>query len=549
VKVKRHLLALAATAALVGAGSSQAMACGDGCAPNVASQSSSNSQILPISLGLGAAVPVNANVPIGVLSGGPVQGAVTQEGTARSNGSGKNNETTQSVRQQGHGGNVASQATSSSQILPIAAAIGAAIPVNANVPIGVLSGGPVQGVVAQSADAKGAGEAINSETNQGIEQNGGGHAGNSASQSASNSQILPIALGVGAALPINANVPVSVLSSGPIQGAVSQEGRARGEGEALNNETEQTIRQDGKDGGNSASQSASNSQILPIALGASLAIPINANVPVSVLSLGPAQGDVTQRGDAGARSRGVNVEHDQDIRQRGGEGGNSASQSASNSQILPIALGAALAIPINANVPISILSSGPAQGAVTQKGKANAESEGIANETEQSVRQDGKGGNEVSQSESNSQILPIALGAALAIPINLNVPISILSSGPAQGDVTQKADAKADSEGLAHELDQIVKQGDGSGERAKEDGAAELRDASDATQVIDPVATELPTNTNLPVEVADAKLPLGLGIVQKVLETVRATLADPVGTIMAVLSDPFGSIAGLLKSL
>ncbi len=168
-------------------------------------------------------------------------------------------------------------------------------------------------------------------------------------------------------------MPVAVLSGGPIQGAVSQEGRARGEGEALNNETEQSIRQDGEgEGGNSASQSASNSQILPIALGASLAIPVNLNVPVSVLSLGPAQGDVSQRGDAGARSRGVNLEHEQNIRQTGGEGGNSASQSASNSQILPIALGAALAIPINANIPVSILSSGPSQGNLTQKGKANA---------------------------------------------------------------------------------------------------------------------------------------------------------------------------------
>ena len=125
----------------------------------MASQSSSNSQILPISLGLGAAVPVNANVPVGVLSGGPVQGAVTQEGRARSDGSAKNHEATQSVRQQGAGGNTASQATSSSQILPISLGLGAAVPVNANVPVGVLSGGPVQGVVDQTGDAKGTGEA------------------------------------------------------------------------------------------------------------------------------------------------------------------------------------------------------------------------------------------------------------------------------------------------------------------------------------------------------------------------------------------------------
>ena len=547
MKVKRHLLALAATAALVGAGSSQAVACGDSCGPNVASQSSSSSQILPISLGLGAAVPVNANVPIGVLSGGPVQGAVTQEGRARSDGSAKNHEATQSVRQQGAGGNTASQATSSSQILPISLGLGAAVPVNANVPVGVLSGGPVQGVVAQSGDAKGTGEAINNETNQGIEQKGGEHGGNSASQSASNSQVLPIALGLGAALPINANVPVAVLSGGPIQGAVSQDGRARGAGEALNNETEQSIRQDGK-GGNSASQSASNSQVLPIALGASLAVPINLNVPVSVLSLGPAQGDVSQRGDAGARSRGVNLEHEQNIRQTGGEGGNSASQSASNSQILPIALGAALAIPINANIPVSILSSGPSQGNLTQKGKANASSEGLSNETEQSIRQDGKGANESSQSAGNSQILPIALGAALAIPINLNVPISVLSSGPSQGDVGQLADAKAESEGLAHELDQIVKQGAGGSEEESEKVGVLREEESKAEQTIEPIATELPANTNIPVEVADAKLPLGLGIVHNILGAVRGALADPVGTLMAVLSDPIGSIMGLLKT-
>ena len=44
-------------------------------------------------------------------------------------------------------------------------------------------------------------------------------------------------------------------------------------------------------------------------------------------------------------------------------------------------------------------------------------------------------------------------------------------------------------------------------------------------------------------------LPLGLGIVHKLLETVRATLADPVGTVVAVLKDPVGSVLGLLDSL
>jgi hypothetical protein len=488
---------------------------------------------------------------------------VSQEGKANSTGSAKNLESTQSVRQQGAGGNTASQATSSSQILPISLGLGAAVPVNANVPVGVLSGGPVQGVVTQNGDAKGNGESINNDTNQGIEQKGGEHGGNSASQSASNSQILPIALGAGVALPVNANVPVSVLSMGPVQGAVSQEGRARGNSESLNNETEQTIKQDGdgKGAGNSASQSASNSQILPIALGASLAIPVNANVPVSVLSMGPAQGDLTQRGDAGAKSHSVNVEHDQDIRQRGAEGGNTASQSASNSQILPISLGAALAVPVNANVPISILSSGPVQGAVAQKGKANAANESIGNQTSQNVRQDGsKGGNTVSQDAANSQILPIALGAALAIPINLNIPISILSSGPVQGAVSQIGDANATSTNLGHQLSQLVDQDAQKAEQMKSSGV-QLADTTGADQQIAdptgalplpenlPVATDLPVDPNLPVQVLDGKLPLGLGIIGKLVETVRATLADPFGTIAAVIKDPIGSITGLLSSL
>ena len=45
-------------------------------------------------------------------------------------------------------------------------------------------------------------------------------------------------------------------------------------------------------------------------------------------------------------------------------------------------------------------------------------------------------------------------------------------------------------------------------------------------------------DTNIPVEDRCRQLPLGLGIVQKILSTVRATLADPVGTLMAVLKRP-----------
>jgi hypothetical protein len=552
VKVKRHLVALAATAALVGAGSSQAVACGDSCGPNVASQSASNSQILPISLGLGAAVPVNANVPVSVLSAGPGQGAVNQESRANGSASSTNNGTVQSVRQQGTGGgNSASQSASNSQILPIAAAIGAAIPVNANVPVSVLSGGATQGVVNQRANANAGAEALNNDLNQSVEHCGDSCGPNVASQSASNSQILPIALGLGAAVPVNANVPVAVLSGGPKQGAVNQRADADANGEALNNETEQTIRQEAAkgDGGNSASQSASNSQILPIALGAALAIPINANIPIAVLSGGPVQGDVNQHSDGNARSRAANLEHDQDIVQRGGKGSNSASQSASNSQILPIALGAALAIPINLNVPISILSTGPVQGAVNQRGDADANAEALNNETEQTIRQDGRGGaNQAQQSASSSQILPIALGAALAIPINVNLPISILSAGPAQGDVTQKGDADANAEAINYELDQSAQQGEGQDAKQSQSGGGNAGASGSAGQSAPSAGGSGPVSAATPVGILPA-LPLPLGIVEKLLSTVQATLADPVGTLMAVLKDPIGSVTGLVSSL
>ncbi len=65
----------------------------------------------------------------------------------------------------------------------------------------------------------------------------------------------------------------------------------------------------------------------------------------------------------------------------------------------------------------------------------------------------------------------------------------------------------------------MVQQGaGGSSEAAEKLRRDRERKSSKAEQVIEPIATELPTNTNIPVEVADAKLPLGLGIVQKLLE-------------------------------
>jgi hypothetical protein len=455
---------------------------------NSASQGASSAQLLPIAPGVGAGAPVNAHVPVGLLAGTPSGGPVSQEARAdvrgsaantstaqsvrqggggdaagqttpavallpvggkahapsvgqsaraRVSGSAKNASTAQSVRQDsgGDGGrNTAGQSASSSQVIPVALGAAAAVPVNANVPVGLLGLGPRQGDVRQRADADADAQAINNDTQQAIDQRGGedGRGGqNAASQRGSNAQLLPIALGAALGVPVNANIPVALLSAGPLQGDVDQEAGARVHARAANNQLAQSVRQQAGAGGQgSASQSASNSQVLPLSLGAALGIPINANVPVAILSAGPVQGAVRQRADADATAEALNNATVQSVRQQGaGDGANAATQSASNSQVLPVALGPAVALPINLNLPISILSAGPIQGEVTQAGSASAVGRARTNDLAQSVEQSGGARNSAGQTASSSQILPVALGPSVATPLNINLPIAVLSDG------------------------------------------------------------------------------------------------------------------------
>ena len=514
---------------------------------NGAGQSASGTQLLPVGGGAGAGAPANANAPAAVSAGGPGQGEVRQGARAESSGSATNAGTSQSVRQEG-GGNSATQSASSTQLLPIALGASVAAPVNANVPVGLLSAGPRQGDVRQEAAARAGAAALNNALGQSVEQRGDRSGRNAATQSASSTQLLPIALGASVAAPVNANVPVGLLSAGPRQGNISQRADADAFAEALNNETEQALRQEGRDGArNAATQSASSTQLLPIALGAALGIPVNANIPVALLSAGPLQGDVDQHADAGARARAANLEHEQAVSQRAGrDGSNSASQSASSTQLLPIALGAALAIPVNANVPISILSHGPVQGAVNQRADANADAQALNNETEQSVRQQTAGGqNAASQSASNTQMLPIALGPAIALPVNLNIPIAILSHGPIQGPVSQQGRATANGEALNNELDQSVEQA------SERDGRNSANQGASNTQIL-PVAlgagVSAPLNVDLPIAILSNGQLVGIGGLD-VLETVTGTLADPFGAAGGVLGNPLGAVTGLLGGL
>jgi hypothetical protein len=500
---------------------------------NSATQGASSTQLLPLAPGVAAAAPVNPNLPVGLLAGGPSGGRVTQEAHADARASAANNSTAQSVRQ-GGGGDVAGQSAPAVKLLPV----GTRTPAR---------------VVGQSARARVSGSAANASTAQSVRQDSGDGAGgrNAASQAASNAQVVPVALGAAAAVPVNAHVPVGLLALGPRQGDVRQRAEAGADAQALNNETQQAIDQRGGQGGtggqNAASQRGSNSQLLPIALGAALGIPVNANVPVALLSAGPLQGDVDQEARARAQARAANNQLAQSVRQQAGRAGQgSASQSASNSQLLPLSLGAALGIPINANVPVSILSAGPVQGDVRQRADADATAEALNNATVQSVRQQGAGGgqNAATQGASNSQILPVALGPAVALPINLNLPISILSAGPIQGEVTQAGSAAAAGRARTNDLVQSVAQSGGD-----RNAAAQTASSSQILPVALGPSVATPLNINLPIAVLSDGQFLGIGGVD-VLTAVPSLLTDPFGTASSLLGgDPVGTVTGLLAGL
>jgi len=223
---------------------------------------------------------------------------------------------------------------------------------------------PTLALGAQGNDADADTNAVNANTSgQLIAQSGGG----TADQSATNIQLLPVAVAPAVApqvLPVNLNVPISVASEGD-PADVEQSNEAEAEAAASNqNASSQEIVQrggdskKGSDGGSSASQSATNVQVAPVAVAPAVApqiAPINANVPISIASEGdPAEVDQSNTADADAEAANVNGSS-QAILQGGG--GGSATQSATNLQVLPVALAPAIApqvLPVNVNAPITV---------------------------------------------------------------------------------------------------------------------------------------------------------------------------------------------------
>ncbi len=321
----------------------------------------------------------------------PPPSTVTQTNSAPADATAGNANTSgQLIGQSGGGSQSADQTAVNTQVIPIALAPATSVqtlPVNLNLPVRIASPGD-NGDVRQSNSAPATAEATNANTSgQLIKQSGGGGgdkkkdggSGQTASQTAINTQVVPIAAAPATTvqtLPINANIPVRIASPGD-NGSVKQSNKAPADADATNvNGSKQAIGQDGEYGGGSqrARQTAINTQLLPIAFAPATSVqtlPINANVPIRFLSPGD-DGQVKQSNKAPADADASNVNGSrQAIWQGSGKKGNgwtggggsqSARQKAINTQLLPIGFAPATSLqtlPVNANAPIRFLDELP----------------------------------------------------------------------------------------------------------------------------------------------------------------------------------------------
>jgi hypothetical protein len=210
-------------------------------------------------------------------------------------------------------------------------------------------------------------------------------------------------------------------------------------------------------GSQSADQTAVNTQVVPIALAPATSVqtlPVNLNLPVRIASPGE-NGDVSQSNSAPATAEATNVNASRQlITQSGGGGdkkkdggsGQTARQTAVNTQVVPIAVAPATSVqtlPINANLPIRVLSPGR-DGSVKQSNRAPATADATnLNGSKQAILQGpGKKGNgwtggggsqSAHQKAFNTQLLPIGLAPATSLqtlPVNVNAPIRFLDELP-----------------------------------------------------------------------------------------------------------------------
>jgi hypothetical protein len=206
-------------------------------------------------------------------------------------------------------------------------------------------------------------------------------------------------------LPINANVPVQILSLGSNGGDTTQSNNSTAKSSAANEAwTDQSAGQHqstwgpspkGDDGWKpeghgpndqgsapaiqGADQQARTHQDADSSATSKQIAPVNANVPIQVLSLGSNGGDTTQSNNSTAKSSATNeAGTDQSASQHQQAGPAPAfqgsSQQASTNQDAHSSARSEQIAPINANVPVQILSLGSNGGATTQSNNSQAAS-------------------------------------------------------------------------------------------------------------------------------------------------------------------------------
>jgi hypothetical protein len=300
-------------------------------------------------------------------------------------------------------------------------------------------------------------------------------------------------------LPVNANVPVQLLSLGHNGGDTWQSNRSSAESFAGNQAwTGQSIDQDQRapskgdwdgrdswkdrgekgytDGGyghapkgpegafQGASQWAGTDQDAHSSAESTQFVPVNVNAPIQVLSLGENGGDTKQSNSSSAESAAVNkagTEQSVDQNQQTGNGGwghdggafQGASQGASTDQQADSAATSKQILPVNVNAPIQVLSLGSNGGDTWQSNSSSAESAAQNKAwTDQSADQQqaagGQGGaafQGASQGASTDQDASSHAKSEQVLPVNLNIPVQALSLGHNGGDTAQSNSSSASS--------------------------------------------------------------------------------------------------------
>ena len=245
-----------------------------------------------------------------------------------------------------------------------------------------------------------------------------------------------------------------------------------------------------------------------------------------------ADGDVYQNGDSDVHVESLNNDTDQKINQEGSNAGssNTASQSSKNTQILPIALGAGIGLPINARAPIAVLAPESNNGDTWQKAEGDVNVISTNNHTRQDIDQRASRGavNAATQNAISQQILPVAAALGAAAPVNAIAPVALLDWGVNNGPVTQHTETTANASSYNYDMSQKATQVGGGTENMAAQGisanASDVETTSAPSQSSGPVGASAPVTPVIPVSV-----------LSQTLQTLTSFLTNPLGLLKGFL--------------